>query len=191
MEKTFNKILIIILAVISVLFLVGNLTLALMYDRKENTGIIQFSQHKLDIEIVGKDSVILSPEELTVGSSTTRTLNIKNPQNSTSCVLRIWLEFYIEGNVDTNYLTCEIANDNFLLNENGKYYYKNVLNTNTSIDNLVINFKVSSSLTENYQGKKYTLKLFIESIQSTTEAVKAWQDDYAIEWYEGIKNSLT
>lgn len=191
MTKSLNKILIITLSIISVLLLALNVTLALMGDRKMNTGIIQFKEHKLDISIINNDSIILKPEELVVGAESTRTITIKNPATSTSCVLRIWLEFYVENNLDTSYLSLNLDEGKFSKSDSGKFYYKNVFNSKAEIENLILTFKVNNEISaNNYKGKSYTLKLFVESIQSTKGAVDEWSLDYPAEWRTSIENKL-
>lgn len=190
MSKTLSRVLIIILSILTLALICLNVTFALMFDRKDNTGIIQFKQHILDIEIIDNDSIILTPEELTIGANATRKLTIKNPENSTSCVLRIWLEFYIEDEVDTNYLNFNLGVENFTKSDSGKYYYNRVLASNGSIQNLVLNFSVSDEVSSDYAGKEYTLKLFVESIQATKGAVDNWSTDYPAEWRTSIENSL-
>ncbi|MGN1208452.1 MAG: hypothetical protein ACI4TI_03185 [Christensenellales bacterium] len=190
MSKKAGIVTIVLLCVLSLTLLTLNLSLALMADRSDKTGIIQFKQHKLDIEIVDADSIVLSKEELTIGSLATRKINITNPQNSTSCAFRIWLEFYVDGNLDNNYLALSLDETKFKQSESGKWYYNNVLASGASLSNLVLTFKVNEVESEEYQGKKYSIKLFVESTQSTKIAVSEWQDDYSVEWFEGIKNNL-
>jgi len=187
-----TKFTIIILSLLSVILICANITLALMNDRKVNTGIIQFKQHKLDIEIVGNDSIVLSPEELNLGSIATRTINISNPTNSSSCVFRMWLEFYVDNNINTEYLSFNVEGSNFLKSESDKYYYKGVLSSGGKLNNVALKFSVSTNLSSEYQGKPYNLKLFIESIQSTKGAVlEEWQNDYTTEWLNSVYDSLT
>lgn len=190
-SKTRIKVMIIIMAVVSLIFLMGNLTLALFGDNKITTGIIQFSQHKLEIEIVGDDSVILAPEELTVGSNVTRTLNITNPSNSTGCVFRLWLEFKVEGEA-SDYLTFSVDDSLFSKNTNeDKYYYDNVLQTGGKAEGVILTFEVKDTIdSEEYQGKKYSIKLYIESMQATKEAVEEWGGDYTSTWYDKVKGSF-
>lgn len=168
-----------------------NISLALFGNRQDNTGIIQFAQHKLDVEITDNDSIILKPEELILGSTAQRTLNITNPSNSISCVLRMKLEFYIEDALISDYLSFEIQGSLFSLNEaNNYYYYNSVLSSGGKIQNLVLNFKVSDIYNENYKGKPYNIKLYIESLQGTREAIGVWKDEYTPEWYALVKNGL-
>lgn len=189
-SKRRTKWLIIILSVVALLLIIGNITLALVGDKKDRTGIVQFAQHKLDIEIVGKDSIILEPEELTLGSTATRTLKITNPSNSTPCVMRLWLEFYVEGKLNTTYLNFSVNEGQFTASESGKQYYNTVLSSGGKIDSLVLTFKVNDGVSSEFEGKKYNLKLNIESIQANKEAVNGWSDDYKPEWYDKVKNSL-
>lgn len=190
MDKTKSKILIIVLAVISVILFSLNITLALMSDRKVDTGIVQFDQHKLDIEIIGNETIVLTPEELTLGSKNTRKINISNPSNSTPCVLRIWLEFNIDNQLNTEYLNFYLNENEFVKSENNVFYYKNVLNSGARLNNLVLNFEVNT-ISQNYEGKSYSLKLNIESIQSNKTAVEIWNNDYPVDWYNNIKNKLS
>lgn len=191
MNKRFYKSLIIILSSLFILVLGLNVSLALMSARKDTTGIVQFKEHRLDISIVNDESIVLKPEELTIGANSTRIITIKNPQTSTSCVLRIWLEFYIEGEIDTNYLSFNLGEENFAKSSSDKFYYKKILNSNESLENLVLNFSVNNNLSTEYEGKKYNLKLFIESIQSTKGAVDEWSNDYPSEWRINIENNLS
>lgn len=195
MNKKINIISIIVLCVLSITLLSLNITLALFSDRTDHSGIVQFKQHKLDIEIVDNDSVVLSNEELTIGSLATRKINIKNPSNSTSCVFRIWLEFYVDGTIDNDYLTLNMDEAYFVKGDNGKFYYSRVLSSGGNVSNIILTFKVNEEINStNYTGKTYDLKLCIESIQSTKIAVQTeWQNDYPASWYEssGIKNNLT
>lgn len=187
-----NKIIIYLLSILSVILIATNITLALMYDRENLTGIIQFKQHKLDIDIIGNDSIILSAEELNLGSRSTRTINIKNPNTSTSCVFKMWLEFYIEGEINEEYLSFSIDGNNFTRSTSGKYYYNGVLSTGATLSSVKLLFDVNSNLSSEYQGKKYNIKLFIESIQSTKGAVQEeWQNDYPEEWLTLVYNNLT
>lgn len=187
-----SKIIIAVLVFVCCSLLLLNVSLALFGDKRKNTGIVQFAQHKLDVEIVDNDSIILTPEELILGSRTKRTINISNPANSTSCVLRIKLEFYINDELDSNYLNFSISNVAFSLNEENNYYYYNgVLGSGSKIQNLELNFEVNGEASESYQGKPYNIKLYIESIQSTREAVGIWKDQYIPEWYDKVKGSLT
>jgi len=191
MSKT-NKIVITVLLTLSVMLLALNITLALLNDRKVESGIIQFKQHKLNIDIVGNNSIILTPEELSLGSKTTRTINIFNPTTSTSCVFRIWLEFYVENEIDTEYLSFSLNENNFTLSDSGKFYYNSVLNSGSKLNNLVLNFQVSNNVSSDYQGKSYNLKLYIESIQSSKGAVESeWQNQFPVEWFNNISTSLT
>lgn len=186
-----SKIILSVLIFLCCAMIVINISLAIFGNRQQNTGIIQFAQHKLDIEITDSDSIILKPDELILGSNAKRTINIVNPANSTSCVLRMKLEFYIEDVLTDDYLSFEIAGSLFSLNDTNNYYYYNgVLATGGKIQNLVLNFKVSDSVDEGYQGKHYNIKLYIESIQATKDAVSAWKDEYTPEWYSVVKNSL-
>lgn len=190
MSKT-NKIVIVFLAILSIVLIATNITLALISDKKIESGIIQFKQHKLNIEIVGNESIILTPEELNLGANSTRVINISNPQTSTSCVFRMWLEFYVEGEINTEYLTFNV-DGNFSQSESGKFYYNSVLNSGGNLNNVNLKFTVANNLSSEYQGKKYTLKLFIESIQSTKGAVlEEWSADYTNEWLDSVYNYLT
>ncbi|MBE5746115.1 MAG: hypothetical protein E7359_02380 [Clostridiales bacterium] len=191
MSKILNKTAIIIISVLTIVLIGLNITLALVNDRKINTGIVQFKEHRLEISIIDDDSIILQPEELTINSNTTRKITIKNPATSMACVLRIWLEFYVNGEIDTNYLSFNLGEENFVVSDSGKYYYKNVLASNQSLENLVLNFSVSNIDAASYQGKKYGLKLFVESIQSTKAAVDEWSTDYPTTWRTDIDSSLT
>ncbi len=187
-----KKIAIIILIIFSLfIFASVGISYALMGDKLESGGIIQFKQHKLDIEIVGGDSIVLTPEEVIQGETAKRVLNIKNPQNSTSCVLRIWLEFYVGGVIDENYMIFSINNSNFTRTVSGSFYYNQVLASGAEINGLELNFSVGMGLDKKYQGKNYEMKLYVESIQATTEAVEEWKDDYSPEWKEKIKTKLT
>lgn len=193
-----NKIVITILAVISLLLLCLNISLALFGDRAINTGIIQFKEHKLNINILdGSKSLILTTEELTIGNTPTRTIKIENPSTSTSCVLRIWLEFEVkmeeggEFELDNNYLSLSLDETKFTKSLGNKYYYNNVLNSSSSINNLVLNFKVSNDVGSEYQNKNYRMRICFESIQSNKEAVKAWESDYTSDWYNKVNSSLT
>lgn len=189
MKKKSALVLVVLVVVFSILF-ITNLTLALFTDSKVNTGIIQFSQHKLDVEIVGADSIVLTPQELTVGASSSRTLIVSNPSNSISCVLRIWFEFLIEDEVNTEYLSFSISNTNFSISESGKYYYNSVLQSGARIDHLTLDFNVFSGDASEFEGKRYNVKLYIESMQANKEAVGLWNDDYSPDWYALVKNSL-
>ena len=190
MSKKASIITIVIMCVLSFTLLTLNLTLSLFGDRIDKTGIVQFKQHKLDIEIVDNDSIVLEKEELTIGSIATRKINITNPENSTSCAFRIWLEFYVDGNLDNNYLSLSFDDTKFKQSESGKCYYNSVLVSGGKIQDLVLTFNVNDVRSEDYQGKSYSLKLFVESTQSTKIAVNEWNNDYPVEWYEGIKSSL-
>lgn len=193
-SKTKN-FLIIILSVVAVVLIGLNVTFAIMSATKVNTGIIQFKQHKLDIDIVGDKTLILKPEELGLNTTTTKTLNISNPKDSTDCVFRIWLEFKVDGNIDNEYLTLSIESTNFTkVNESGKLYYNQVLKSNQKLENLKLNFTVVKNPSQSYVGKKYSMKVYIESIQGTRDAVKSWDDseteDFSL-WYEKVKSNLT
>ena len=159
-------------------------------DRREKYGIIQFSQHKLDVTVADDLTMDLKPEELVLGSTATRKLNIQNPANSTPCVLRIWFEFCVDGKINEEYLTFSVDSENFSVNDNNRYYYNAVLASNGKIENLVLNFKVHDNISKEYEGKKYSLKLYIESIQANKEAVGEWKDDYKPEWYDKVKAGL-
>lgn len=186
-----SKIILSVLIFLCCAMIVLNVSLALFGHKQVNTGIIQFAQHKLDVEITDSDSVVLTPEELILGSTAKRTINIINPTNSTSCVMRMKLEFYIDNEINNEYLNFEVQGSLFSLNEaNNYYYYNGVLASGGKIQNLVLNFNVSDSADESYQGKHYNIKLYIESIQGTKDAMSAWKDEYTPEWYDLVKNSL-
>lgn len=195
MNKKINIISIVVLCVLSIALLTLNVSLALFSDRLDNSGIVQFKQHKLDIEVVDNDSIVLSKEELTIGSLATRKINIKNPANSTSCVFRIWLEFYVDGKIDNEYLSLNMNETNFVKGENNKFYYSKVLSSGGNLSNIILTFKVNDEINPaNFEGKSYDLKICIESIQATKIAVQTeWQNDFPTAWYElnEIKNSLT
>lgn len=192
MSKKSSFITIITLCVVSMLLLTLNITLALFGDKIDKTGIVQFKQHKLDIEIVDNDTIVLSKEELTIGTLTTRKINIKNPTNSTSCVFKIWLEFFVDGNLDSNYLMLNLDENLFTKSEAGELFYNDVLSSGGNLSNVVLTFKVNeNALSKNYEGKKYNLKLCIESIQSTKIAVQnEWNNNYPVSWYEKVKSKL-
>lgn len=186
-----SKIILSVLIFLCCAMIVLNVSLALFGHKQVNTGIIQFAQHKLDVEITDSDSVVLTPEELILGSTAKRTINIINPANSTSCVMRMKLEFYIDNEINNEYLNFEVQGSLFSLNEaNNYYYYNGVLASGGKIQNLVLNFNVSDTADESYQGKPYNIKLYIESIQGTKDAMSAWKDEYTPEWYDLVKNSL-
>lgn len=186
-----SKIILSVLIFLCFAMIVLNVSLALFGHKQVNTGIIQFAQHKLDVEITDSDSVVLTPEELILGSTAKRTINIINPANSTSCVMRMKLEFYIDNEINNEYLNFEVQGSLFSLNEASNYYYYNgVLASGGKIQNLVLNFNVSDTADESYQGKPYNIKLYIESIQGTKDAMSAWKDEYTPEWYDLVKNSL-
>ena len=194
-EKKFKfntmNIIIIALSIIAISLMIFNATTALMGDRKVNMGIIQFKQHKLDIDI-NEESIVLSPEELTLGSHSTRTMTISNPNNSTACVLRIWLEFKIEGEINTEYLTFSLSGADFTENTDGKFYYNRVLGSGAKINNLTLHFNVPSEDLDEYQGKTYSMQLYVESIQSTRDAVQeAWKDEYPVTWFSLVEGSFT
>lgn len=199
MSKKVNIIIISILSFILLGVLVLNVSLALMQDSKSGSGIIQFKQHKLDISIKDHDSVVLTPEELTIGSTAQRIINITNPSNSTNCVFRIWLEFKVqweEGGeylLDTEYLNLSIENPNFSKTDNNQFYYNNVLTSVSGQNtlNLTLNFKVNENALTTYENKKYNLKLYVESLQANKEAVSVWENDYPASWYDGIENRLS
>lgn len=193
MKKKTSLITIISLCVLSIALLTLNLSLSLFGDSIDKSGVIQFKQHKLDIDIVDNESIILSREELTIGSVATRKINIKNPTNSTSCVFRLWIEFYVEGKLDNEYLSLSLDETKFIKNEDGKIFYKGVLSSGGNISDLVLTFKVNEEvLAKEYEGKKYGLKFYIESIQSTKIAIQSdWENDYPTEWWEGIKDNLS
>ena len=192
MSKKSSFITIITLCVVSLLLLTLNITLALFGDKIDKTGIVQFKQHKLDIEIVDNDTIVLSKEELTIGTLTTRKINIKNPTNSTSCVFKIWLEFFVDGNLDSNYLMLNLDENLFTRSEAGELFYNDVLSSGGNLSNVVLTFKVNeNALSKDYEGKKYNLKLCIESIQSTKIAVQnEWDSNYPVSWYEKVKSKL-
>lgn len=192
MSKKSSFITIITLCVVSMLLLTLNITLALFGDKIDKTGIVQFKQHKLDIEIVDNDTIVLSKEELTIGTLTTRKINIKNPTNSTSCVFKIWLEFFVDGNLDSNYLMLNLDENLFTRSEAGELFYNDVLSSGGNLSNVVLTFKVNeNALSKDYEGKKYNLKLCIESIQSTKIAVQnEWDSNYPVSWYEKVKSKL-
>ncbi len=192
MSKKSSFITIITLCVVSMLLLTLNITLALFGDKIDKTGIVQFKQHKLDIEIVDNDTIVLSKEELTIGTLTTRKINIKNPTNSTSCVFKIWLEFFVDGNLDSNYLMLNLDENLFTKSEAGELFYNDVLSSGGNLSNVVLTFKVNeNALSKDYEGKKYNLKLCIESIQSTKIAVQnEWNNNYPVSWYEKVKSKL-
>lgn len=195
MEKTnlTKKVLFIISGIIVGTLLVLNITLAIMSSNKTSTGIIQFKQHKLDIDIVDSETIFLKPEELGLNTTTTKTVNIKNPSDSISCVLRIWLEFKVEDEINLEYLNLEINSDDFVKNEDGKIYYKKVLNSNGQINDIKFDFKVVKNPSQSYVGKKYSMKVYVESLQSTQDAVKTW-DDGSVSfstWYNAISENLT
>ena len=187
-----NKFLTIFTIVACFILLGTNLTFALLLDKHENSGIIQFNQHMLEINIVENNSIILEPKELVLGANAIRTLNIKNPDNSTSCVMRMWLEFYVEGEKNETYLTLSLNEANYTKSESGKFYYNNVLNTGAQLNNIVLNFKVSESENvKQYEGKDYSIRLFIESIQANKEAVLDWSTDYTTEWLAKVYTNLS
>lgn len=192
MSKKAKTLSVISLCVLILLLISLNISLALFADRFEMNGVIQFKQHKLDVEIVGNDSITLSKEEFTVGSTTTRTINIKNPENSTSCVFRVWLEFYVNDAQNNEYLSLSLPEAQFTLGDDNKFYYNSVLSSGGSVNNLTLTFAVNSFLdAELYQGKTYTMKIFIESLQSTKIALTDWKDDaYPQTWYDSLKNNL-
>lgn len=192
MSKKSSFITIITLCVVSMLLLTLNITLALFGDKIDKTGIVQFKQHKLDIEIVDNDTIVLSKEELSIGTLTTRKINIKNPTNSTSCVFKIWLEFFVDGNLDSNYLMLNLDENLFTKSEAGELFYNDVLSSGGNLSNVVLTFKVNeNALSKDYEGKKYNLKLCIESIQSTKIAVQnEWNNNYPVSWYEKVKSKL-
>lgn len=191
MKTKASKIIIIILAIVAILSIATNVTLALMNNNKVNTGIVQFAQHKLDIDIVGNESIVLSKEEMVGGYNATRTLNIKNPHNSTSCVLRIRLEFKVEGVLDKDYITFIMSEEKFYKDEeNAQYYYKDILGSGEAINNLVLNFKITENIPAEYEGKSYSIKLYVESIQATTGSVEAWKEEYPLDWYNLVKDKL-
>lgn len=192
MSKKSSFITIITLCVVSMLLLTLNITLALFGDKIDKTGIVQFKQHKLDIKIVDNDTIVLSKEELSIGTLTTRKINIKNPTNSTSCVFKIWLEFFVDGNLDSNYLMLNLDENLFTKSEAGELFYNDVLSSGGNLSNVVLTFKVNeNALSKDYEGKKYNLKLCIESIQSTKIAVQnEWNNNYPVSWYEKVKSKL-
>lgn len=192
MSKKLHITALIVLSALTLILLSLNISLALFSDKTDGTGIVQFKQHKLDIEIVEADSIVLSTNELTIGNVSTRTINIKNPTNSTSCVFRVWLEFYVNEKIDESYLFLNLG-DKFTTGEDGKYYYNNLLASGGEINNLVLTFKVNEEADAKlYQNKTYDLKLCIESIQSTKYAIENdWENSYPVSWYEGLKNNLT
>ncbi len=192
MSKKTKILSLIVLCTLFVALISLNISLALFSDRYENSGIIQFKQHKLDISVKNNEEITLSKEELTINSTSTRTINITNPANSTSCVFRLWLEFYVDNSLDSNYLSLSLPENQFTKSEDNKYYYNRILASNSSVNDLVLTFSVNGELdAQDYQGKKYEMKIYIESIQSTKIAVLEWNaDNYPVEWYNLVENYL-
>ena len=192
MSKKTKILSLIVLCTLFVALISLNISLALFSDRYENSGIIQFKQHKLDISVKNNEEITLSKEELTINSTSTRTINITNPANSTSCVFRLWLEFYVDNSLDSNYLSLSLPENQFTKSEDNKFYYNRILASNSSVNDLVLTFSVNGELdAQDYQGKKYEMKIYIESIQSTKIAVLEWNaDNYPVEWYNLVENYL-
>lgn len=192
MSKKTKILSLIVLCTLFVALISLNISLALFSDRYENSGIIQFKQHKLDISVMNNEEITLSKEELTINSVSTRTINITNPANSTSCVFRLWLEFYVDNAPDSNYLSLSLPENQFTKSEDNKFYYNRILASNSAVNDLVLTFSVNGELdTQDYQGKEYEMKIYIESIQSTKIAVLEWNaDNYPVEWYNLVENYL-
>lgn len=192
MSKKSKILSLIVLCTLFVALISLNISLALFSDRYENSGIIQFKQHKLDISVKNNEEITLSKEELTINSTSTRTINITNPANSTSCVFRLWLEFYVDNSLDNNYLSLSLPENQFTKSEDNKFYYNRILASNSSVNDLVLTFSVNGELdAQDYQGKEYEMKIYIESIQSTKIAVLEWNaDNYPVDWYNLVENYL-
>ena len=192
MSKKTKILSLIVLCTLFVALISLNISLALFSDRYENSGIIQFKQHKLDISVKNNEEITLSKEELTINSTSTRTIIITNPAISTSCVFRLWLEFYVDNSLDSNYLSLSLPENQFTKSEDNKFYYNRILASNSSVNDLVLTFSVNGELdAQDYQGKKYEMKIYIESIQSTKIAVLEWNaDNYPVEWYNLVENYL-
>lgn len=183
-----TKITIALLSILVVGLTIFNISFAIYSDKKVNTGIIQFSEQRLNIEVLDETKTInLSPNELTIGAVTTKNLKISNPSTSTSCVFRIWLEFKVDGVLDENYLEL-VLNENFTKSDDNKFYYNNVLNTNAEISSLQIQFKVNLENEDisNYENKPYSMKLHIEAVQANKEAIQELYENYPTNWFTAL-----
>lgn len=187
-EKIATKVTIILLSFLVLVLTILNISFAIFSDKKISSGIIQFSEQRLDIEVLDESkTILLTPNELTIDSTTTKNLKITNPSTSTDCVFRIWLEFKVDGVVDENYLEL-ILSDDFIKSDDNKFYYKRVLNTNSEISSLQIQFKVKldSSDISKYENKPYSMKLHIEAVQANLEAIQELYLNYPTDWFTGL-----
>ena len=191
MTSKVSRTLIIILSIAVLCLTVLNISFALYSNSKETSGIIQFHEQKLEIEVLNGQSVVLETDDLTPGSNTVRHIKISNPLTSTSCVVRFWVEFKVEGKLDANYLSLNVADaNNYTKASDGKIYYNKVLNAGASINDLELSFLVNIDETQlsNYEGKKYNMKLCFDSVQANRQAIESlWtENNYPADWYESL-----
>lgn len=183
------KITLIILSSLLALVTIFNISLAIFSHKKIGSGIIQFSEQRLDIEVLDASKTIeLSPDDLTIGTITTKNLKITNPSTSTNCVFRIWLEFKIDNVANEDYLELVIG-DGFFKSDDKKFYYNDVLNSGDIISNLQIQFVVSlqDSDISNYENKPYNMKLHVEAVQANREAIQETFTNYPSEWFNNLE----
>lgn len=183
-----SKITIVLLSFMVVGLTLFNVCYAIFFDRETGSGIVQFSEQRLDIEVLGENKTIqLTPSELNIDVATTKNLKINNPNTSTNCVFRIWLEFKIDNVEDDNYLEL-IIEDGFTKSDDNKFYYNRVFNTGSEISNLPIQFKVKLQDVDisKYEGKAYSMKLHVEAVQANKSAIQEIFTNYPTEWLTGL-----
>lgn len=182
-----SKITIIVLSIMVIGLSLFNVSLAIFSDKSSGNGIIQFGEQRLDVEVLNNETIQLAPEDLNIDAVTTRSLKILNPSTSTSCVFRIWLEFKVDDVLDENYLEL-IIEDGFAKSDDNKYYYNSVFNSGSEITALQLTFKVKLQDTDisNYEGKPYSMKLYIEAIQANREAIQETFINYPTSWFTGL-----
>ena len=182
-----SRITIIILSVLVIGLTVFNICYAIFSDKKVGTGIIQFSEQRLDIEVLDESKTVeLTPNQLTMGEITNKNLKISNPSTSTNCVFRIWLEFKVDDVIDDDYLEL-IIEDGFTKSDDNKFYFNRVLNTNSEISSLQIQFKVKDDIDPTkYDDKPYSMKLHVEAVQANKEAIEQTFTNYPTEWFTAL-----
>lgn len=183
-----TRITIAVLSILVIGLTVFNICYAIFSDKKSGTGIIQFSEQRLDIEVLDESKTIeLTPNELTIGAVTSKNLKISNPSTSTNCVFRIWLEFKVDGVEDDNYLEL-IIEEGFTKSDDNKFYFNRVFNTNSEISSLQIQFKVKLEDADvmKYENKPYSMKLHVEAVQANKEAIQESYTNYPTEWFNGL-----
>lgn len=185
-----QKLTIIILCILLFIATIVNVILTYAYFSDKaisDDAIIQIGTVVINASILEDDGVLrFDDNEVTAGSSTTKTLILSVPTGSADCYVRLYAVFKIDGAVVNDILEFNIgasASSNWTTDSsNGYLYYNSYFSSSMGQTNIPLTFSISEDFgnvsptdpSEIYVGKPYTITLYVDAIQKANDAGQYW-----------------